>query len=158
MNYHSRRISTLDESSRKRKDRDTFYSSPRPLNPLTAVSNASVSRTTSFNKGELTEPKSQMPNPLLAGYMAYEFLTKGTLLGQKFDPAQAKTVSVNALAEPKKRKLSRGSSSDEAEPGRNGKVKAQSQNYVELASLLRSDGTHIPGIVNPTQLAQWIKM
>lgn len=96
-----------------------------------------------------------MPNPLLAGYMAYEFLTKGTLLGQKLDPARAKAVPVNTLAaESKKRKPS----PDEGEPGRNGKVKPQSQNYVELASLLRSDGTHIPGIVNPTQLAQWIQM
>ncbi|KAJ8547210.1 hypothetical protein K7X08_010796 [Anisodus acutangulus] len=145
MNYHSRRILTHDESSRKRKDGDTFYSSPRPSNPLTAVSNASVTRTTSFNK---------MPNPILAGYMAYEYLTNGTLLGQKFDPARAKDVPVNALAEPKKRKPSL----EEAEPGTKGKVKAHSQNYVELASLLTTDGTHIPGIVNPTQLAQWIQM
>ncbi|XP_059281278.1 uncharacterized protein LOC132034946 [Lycium ferocissimum] len=148
-NYHSRRILTLEESSRKRKDRDTFYSSSsssRPSNSLTAVSNASV--TTSFSKAEPNNQK--MPNPVLAGYMAYEFLTKGTLLGQKFDPARAKAVPVNALAEPvKKRKT---------EPGRNGKVKQPSQSYDELASLLRSDGTHIPGIVNPSQLAQWIQM
>lgn len=152
MNYHhSRRILTLEESSRKRKDRDTFYSSPRPSIPLTAVSNAV---TTSFIKPD-PKKKCQMPNPLLAGYMAYEYLTKGTLLGQKFDPARPKPVPLNnALADPKKRK----SSPEEVEPGRNGKSKAQNQNYVEIASLLRSDGTHIPGIVNPTQLAQWIQM
>lgn len=152
MNYHhSRRILTLDESSRKRKDRDTFYSSPRPSNPLTSVSNAGVSNfTTSFSKAE---PNSKMPNPVLAGYMAYEYLTKGSLLGEKFDPARAKAVPVNALAEPKKRKPS----PEEAEKSKL-KPKSKNESYVEVASLLRSDGTHIPGIVNPTQLAQWIQM
>ncbi|CAN4091088.1 unnamed protein product [Withania somnifera] len=144
--HHSRRILTLDESSRKRKDRDTFYSSPRPSNPLTAVSNTGVSYfTTSFSKAE---PNSKMANPILAGYMAYEYLTKGTLLGQKFD---AKAVPVNALAEPKKKKPSL----EEAEKS---KPKPKNESYVEVAGLLRSDGTHIPGIVNPTQLAQWIQM
>lgn len=147
MNYHSRRILTLDESSRKRKDRDTFYSSPRPSNPLTPVSNANL--TTSFAKPD-PKKKGQMPNSVLAGYMAYEYLTKGTLLGQKFDPARPRaTAPVNALADPKKRK----SSPEESEPN-----PKPNQNYVEIASLLRSDGTHIPGIVNPTQLAQWIQM
>ncbi|CAN4120565.1 unnamed protein product [Withania somnifera] len=151
MNYHhSRRILTLDESSRKRKDRDTFYSSPRPSNPLTSVSNAGVSHlTTSFSKPEPNHSK--MPNPILAGYMAYEYLTKGTLLGQKFDPARAKAVPVNTLPEPKKRKPSL----EEAEKS---KLKSKNESYVEVASLLRSDVTHIPGVVNPTQLAQWIQM
>ncbi|KAH0738984.1 hypothetical protein KY290_037689 [Solanum tuberosum] len=147
MNYHSRRILTLDESSRKRKDRDTFYSSPRPSNPLTPVSN--VNLTTSFAKPD-PKKKGQMPNSVLAGYMAYEYLTKGTLLGQKFDPARPRAAApVNALADPKKRKSSPEESELNPKPN---------QNYVEIASLLRSDGTHIPGIVNPTQLAQWIQM
>ncbi|KAK4732596.1 hypothetical protein R3W88_025584 [Solanum pinnatisectum] len=151
MNYHhSRRILTLDESSRKRKDRDTFYSSPRPSNPLTPVSNANL--TTSFAKPD-PKKKGQMPNSVLAGYLAFEYLTKGTLLGQKFDPARPRAAAaapVNALADPKKRK----SSPEEVKLN----PKPQNQNYVEIASLLRSDGTHIPGIVNPTQLAQWIQM
>lgn len=143
MNYHhSRRILTLDESSRKRKDRDTLYSSPRPSNPLTAVNN---SLTTSFNKPD-PKKKCQMPNSLLAGYMAYEYLTKGTLLGQKYDPVRPRAAPVNASAELKKRK------SSPEEP------KTVNQNYAEIASLLRSDGAHIAGIVNPTQLAQWIQM
>ncbi|KAM3356645.1 hypothetical protein P3S68_023359 [Capsicum galapagoense] len=144
MNYHSHRYLTVDDSSRKRKDRqDTFYSSPKPSNPLTAVSKAAP------------EPNNtKMANPLLAGYMAYEFLTKGTLLGQKYDPARAKAVPVNAnvaLAEPKKRKLN-------PEEGEKSKPKPKNESYAEVATLLRSDGTHIPGIVNPTQLAQWIQM
>lgn len=148
MNYHhSRRILTLDESSRKRKDRDTLYSAPRPSNPLTAVNNP---LTTSFNKPD-PKKKCQMPNSLLAGYMAYEFLTKGTLLGQKFDPARPRAAPVNTLAELKKRRLS----TEEAEPE---KSKSKPKPYAEVASLLRSDGAHIPGIVNPTQLAQWIQM
>ncbi|GFP83388.1 hypothetical protein PHJA_000482200 [Phtheirospermum japonicum] len=72
--------------------------------------------------------------------MAHEFLTKGTLFGQKFDSARADAVPV----QPGK----------EAEPS--GKPKPQS--YAEVANLLKSERSHIPGIVNPTQLARWIQM
>lgn len=85
-------------------------------------------------------------NRLLAGYMAHEFLTQGTLLGQKFDPARAQAVPL--AAEAKKPPAT-------AEPS-TGSPKIKS--YDEVASLLKKEGAHIPGIVNPTQLARWIQM
>lgn len=80
-------------------------------------------------------------NKLLAGYMAYEFLTKGTLLGQKFENQNLKQSGMEA----------------ETEKWRKGK-----ESYKEITSLMmmKSDGggIHIPGIVNPTQLGRWIQM
>jgi hypothetical protein len=77
--------------------------------------------------------------------MAYEFLTEGTLLGQKFDPARAEVTS-----------LAGGSveCSKRGEPGK----KKEHKSYAEVASILKGEGAHIPGIVNPCQLARWIQM
>ncbi|KAL3507603.1 hypothetical protein ACH5RR_032985 [Cinchona calisaya] len=83
-------------------------------------------------------------NQLLAGYMAYEFLTKGTLFGQKFDPARAKAVPVQSAAESRKLERSRKNKL-EAEPNNGNANKLPSQTYAEVASLLKSNGTHIPG-------------
>ncbi|EPS69155.1 hypothetical protein M569_05612, partial [Genlisea aurea] len=85
-------------------------------------------------------------NRLLAGFMAHEFLTKGTLLGQKFDKARAEAVPV---AELKKLKQSR----NHRQP-----ATAKPHVYPEVAHVLKSNEVHIPGIVNPTQLARWIQM
>ncbi|KAK6145924.1 hypothetical protein DH2020_019793 [Rehmannia glutinosa] len=149
MSHHSRRILTPG-ASRKRKEMDAFHS--KPLVPATAVTRAvsAISQATTSSKGAEQQPLSS--NRLLAGYMAYEFLTKGTLFGQKFDPARAEAFPVNA-AEVNKRNR-QGQLNKEAEP--NGKSKPQS--YAEVANLLKSDGVHIPGVVNPTQLARWIQM
>ncbi|KAL2325131.1 hypothetical protein Fmac_024189 [Flemingia macrophylla] len=79
-------------------------------------------------------PKGVEPAPsnrLLAGYLAHEFLTNGTLLGRKFQLGSGLD----------------GPSS--AEPRACG-------SYEEVASILKTDGTHIKGIVNPTQLSNWI--
>ncbi|KAM7466516.1 hypothetical protein LguiB_014078 [Lonicera macranthoides] len=69
------------------------------------------------------------------------------------DPAQAVDGSENGSSEPKRLRLSQ---SGEAEP--NGRVELEKESYAEVASLLKSDGAHIGGLVNPTQLARWIKM
>lgn len=152
MSYQSRRILTPG-ASRKRKEMEAFHPSTlsKPLVPPTSVARA-VSGThlaTTSSKG--AEPQPQTSNRLLAGYMAYEFLTKGTLFGQKFDPGRAEAMPVN-LAESKRNRLSQPSK--EAEPS--GKTKPQS--YAEVANLMKSEGVHIPGVVNPTQLARWIQM
>lgn len=92
-------------------------------------------------------------NRLLAGYMAYEFLTRGTLFGQRFDPARPESVPVSA-AEPKRK-------SNQTEPDLGGKRPKLEPNrsYTEVAELLKGDGgAHIPGVVNPTQLSRWIQM
>lgn len=87
--------------------------------------------------------------------MAYEFLTKGTLFGQKLDPARAEAVPLpSSAAEGKRMKPSQ--IEEAAEPS--ARPAKQHQSYGELATLLKTDGAHIPGIVNPTQLARWIQM
>lgn len=130
MSYHSRRTLTPG-ASKKRKEREALSYSMKPK---------SASAQPASN---LDEPISS--NRLLAGYMAYEFLTEGTLLGQKFDPAGAEVMS-----------LAGGSveCSKRGEPGK----KKEHKSYAEVASILKSEGAHIPGIVNPCQLARWIQM
>ena len=67
-------------------------------------------------------------NRLLAGNLAHEFLTHGTLLGRRIDP----TRQPEPEPEPKRR-------------------------YAQVCCLLMAaDGAHIPGVVNPTQLARWL--
>ncbi|CAH8361990.1 unnamed protein product [Eruca vesicaria subsp. sativa] len=79
-------------------------------------------------------------NYLLAGYMAHEFLTCGTMLGRKLYPGWAE---VGPLDSPQHREV---------------KKKADHQSYSEVASVFKTDGTHVSGVVNPTQLAKWIQM
>ncbi|KAK3193480.1 hypothetical protein Dsin_024790 [Dipteronia sinensis] len=94
-----------------------------------------------FNKAA----KPDSSNQLLAGYLAHEYLTKATLFGQPFDPAQA-------VPEPSK-------PSPEAEPSRGAELEEDKyQRYVDVASLMKTDGAHMPGIVNPTQLARFLQM
>uniref|UniRef100_A0A803PGK1 Uncharacterized protein n=1 Tax=Cannabis sativa TaxID=3483 RepID=A0A803PGK1_CANSA len=83
-------------------------------------------------------------NHLLAGYLAHEFLTKGTLFGQAWDSARAGFAGVDLEEKKKKR---------EAEPSLD-----KLRRYVAVADLLSGDGTHLPGIVNPTQLARLLQL
>lgn len=92
---------------------------------------------------------SVLSNRLLAGYMAYEFLTKGTLLGRKFDPARA-DASPSTATQWKKPK-------SEAAPPEILKKEHQIQSYAEVATILKTTGAHISGIVNPTQLGRWLQ-
>ncbi|KAL6503520.1 hypothetical protein OROGR_025443 [Orobanche gracilis] len=155
MSYHSRRILTPG-ASRKRKEMEALQSSTssKPFIPPTSVTRSVSFRSqgmTSSSKGAEQQPVPS--NRLLAGYMAYEFLMKGTLFGRSFDPARAEAFPVNE-AEAKRNKLSQPSK--EAEPGQKWKPKPPS--YSEVASLLKTEGVHIPGIINPTQLSRWIQM
>jgi hypothetical protein len=135
MSFHPRRILTPG-ASRKRKEREGLY----------AIKSSAVPASAPVPAPKPGEPLSS--NRLLAGYMAYEFLTMGTLFGQKFDPARASAEPLASSSAEWKR------SKPEAEPG----VKKEHQSYAEVASVLKTDGAHIPGIVNPTQLARWIQM
>ncbi|CAL0316712.1 unnamed protein product [Lupinus luteus] len=104
---------------------------------------------------EPSKPKAVEPiqsNRLLAGYLAHEFLTKGTLFGERFDP-----YSSRSNAEPSR-------SSNKTEPSKSqlsSKAVGSAENYEsygDVAYIMKTDGTHIKGIVNPTQLSQWIHM
>lgn len=138
MNYQPRRILPPSASRKQKEKEPSSYGSMWPLsNPAGHKPKQAESAASS--------------NRLLAGYMAYEFLTKGTVLGQVFDPVRAEAAQVHS------------SSSDEARRGRPGTEvesgeKLKSRTYDEVASLLKSDGAHIPGVVNPTQLARWLQM
>ncbi|XP_022749003.1 uncharacterized protein LOC111298550 [Durio zibethinus] len=137
MNHHPRRIMTPG-ISRKRKEREAFNSF-KPSIPVQP----------SVYTGSKSPSSPNCSNRLLAGYMAHEFLTRGTLFGKKFDPARAEAIPlIGSLAEPRK------PVKQENEPN----LKKENQSYAEVASILKNDGAHIPGIVNPTQLARWIQM
>lgn len=90
-------------------------------------------------------------NQLLAGYLAHEFLTKGTLFGQPFDAARAESSSSSSSSssagEEEAEKIGR------AEPG----VESL-ERYVAVADLLGSDGAHLSGVFNPTQLARLLQL
>ncbi|KAL8232900.1 hypothetical protein R6Q57_002678 [Mikania cordata] len=110
---------------------------------------------------------------LLAGYMAHEFLTKGTLLGQLYDPARANVSPASFVASSADirtaKKPNNGFVSSwekgkavEMEPKPSGNKTqlepklAKNQRYVEVCELLRN-GARIPGIVNPSQLAPFLQ-
>ena len=81
-------------------------------------------------------------NWVLAGYMAHEFLTCGTMLGRKLYPAWAEVGPL-----------------DTPSPQQHREVKKKThQSYSDVSSVFKTDGIHIPGVVNPTQLAKWIQM
>ncbi|KAI8566517.1 hypothetical protein RHMOL_Rhmol02G0046700 [Rhododendron molle] len=147
--HHPRRIQT-PSASRKRKEMEALYPRKPPAPPFAAA-------TTTAPFKAPAEPAAPS-NRLLAGYMAHEFLTKGTLLGQKWDPARAEALPVsNGSGEPKRAKPA-----EEAEPSRKGKREkhddCDDERYAEVARLLKEDGAHVAGIVNPTQLTRWIQM
>lgn len=125
----------------KRKDRD-FLKPSRFVKPSF---HRAAARTQTTSKGY--EPASK--NQILAGYLAYEFLNKGTLFGQAWEPdrAEAKPVS----EEPTKLK----EKSSEGEPSDGGQ---RNERYVEVADLLKEGGVHLPGIINPTQLAGFLQL
>ncbi|KAI3966597.1 hypothetical protein MKX01_011395 [Papaver californicum] len=99
-------------------------------------------------------------NRLLAGYLAHEFLTEGTLFGQKWDPARAEANPISTC-KPNVRRPAAGGAVAEVKGG-GGTIMALPQqqhiSYADVANLLKSEGLHIEGIVNPTQLARWLQM
>ncbi|KAL8260089.1 hypothetical protein R6Q59_028042 [Mikania micrantha] len=118
----------------KRKERESIQTAKRPPQLPPPVAATTVTTVSAGSKGiEIISS-----NKLLAGYMAYEFLSKGTLLGRKFDSIRSET--------PTREKL---------------RPVNGSESYEEVTSLLMlnsDDGCVIPGIVNPKQLSRWIEM
>ncbi|KAI3743077.1 hypothetical protein L1987_60780 [Smallanthus sonchifolius] len=81
------------EASRlKRKDREPLLPAKRPPPSSTIPVYATTKTSTGSKSIEITSS-----NKLLAGYMAYEFLTKGTLLWRKFDAARSETAARGKL-------------------------------------------------------------
>ncbi|KAI3732682.1 hypothetical protein L1987_63889 [Smallanthus sonchifolius] len=104
-----------------------------------------------------------------SGFMAHEFLTKGTLFGQLYDLARANVPPASSAASSadfrtmkKPNNWGKGKAVElEPKPSRN-KIKhepklATNQKYVQVSELLKNGG-RIPGIVNPSQLARLLHL
>ncbi|GJM84784.1 hypothetical protein PR202_ga00489 [Eleusine coracana subsp. coracana] len=91
--------SRTDGLSRKRKDRDA----PGPPEPPAGG------------------------NRLLAGYLAHEFLSSGTVLGERHGVVA----------------------------GTEARGRAAAAGYDAVAVLVQHGGARVPGVVNPAQLAAW---
>ncbi|XP_071718104.1 uncharacterized protein [Rutidosis leptorrhynchoides] len=94
---------------------------------------------------------------LLAGYLAREFLTKGTLFGEPWDPARAEVTPVSAAANSADFRKPVSQKDKLAEPKPGEKRKFESYNEV-TGILMGNNGVHIPGIVNPTQLVRFLNL
>ncbi|GMI76152.1 hypothetical protein like AT5G44060 [Hibiscus trionum] len=138
----------------KRKERDDF--DPKRLNPpLTKLPKPAVPLAGS-DKAAQAQPV--LSNQLMAGYLAHEYLTRGTLFGQTWDPARPQqTAAESRRGIGGDVDLNERSRADDAEPKPEPREEKR-QRYVEMASLLKTDGAHIPGIVNPSQLARFLQM
>lgn len=90
-------------------------------------------------------------NQILAGYLAHEFLTKGTLIGEKWDAAGSELAAL--LPEQKRPNQNRPGST---KPKPNVYKPPPARSYADVAQLLKGDGAHIAEVVNPTQLGQWL--
>ncbi|CAA7410510.1 unnamed protein product [Spirodela intermedia] len=97
--------------------------------PVTA-SRKRKARGDSYSTAATEEPPEGGGNRLLAGYLAHEFLTKGSLFGRSWDTAVM----------------------PETKPGE------APMTYAEVALLLKTEEAQIQGIVNPTQLARWLQL
>ncbi|KAF2587998.1 hypothetical protein F2Q70_00042149 [Brassica cretica] len=140
MRLPPRRVQTPDK---RKKQPET---SVKKLPPPHVVNRPPVNSNTN-NKSLIAAEPVGSNQLILAGYLSHEFLTNGTLFGEQWDPARAQA----GATESKKLKRSHISEpAEESEPKR--------KRYVEVANLLRSDGAHLPGIVNPAQLARFLKL
>ncbi|KAI3742698.1 hypothetical protein L1987_60391 [Smallanthus sonchifolius] len=130
------------------------------LKPSTTpkLANPIIPRATApFKSTKPVRPPSD--NKLLAGYLAHEFLTKGTLYGQPWNPARADVWPVQAavhsadLRKPMNQPVSHKVKPVEPKPGE----KRTFESYAEVSGLVMgNNGVHIPGIVNPTQLTRFL--
>ncbi|CAI9118117.1 OLC1v1019640C1 [Oldenlandia corymbosa var. corymbosa] len=143
----------------KRKHREDDGSTEMPSGEVPAFSSlhSNGKTTPSSIKG------SESDNRILAGYLAHEFLTKGTLFGEQFEPVRVNPAPrlQSAGKQPVRRRSEGGGGRSiemEAEIDKGSAKKMDSRSYAEVATLFQIPGTHIPGIVNPTQLARWIQM
>lgn len=98
---------------------------------------------------QTAKPAGAGGNLLLAGYLAHEFLNKGTLFGKPWEAA--------AAARPPNRRRPETTDQQGRKPA-GAPEKPAVAAYEEVAHLLKTDGAHIPGVVNPSQLALWLQM
>ncbi|KAJ7972618.1 putative Embryo sac development arrest 6 [Quillaja saponaria] len=147
----------------KRKERENGFDGAKPSTPSTAKVIKPGTPKLGSEPSSSKRIESASSNQLLAGYLAHEFLTKGNLLGQTWDPDRgepARNVSTKDWrrngkqsekwkAEPKRKVV---------EPEPELEENEKNQKYAEVASLLKTNGAHLPGIFNPTQLGRFLQL
>ncbi|XP_021630723.1 uncharacterized protein LOC110628387 [Manihot esculenta] len=132
-------------TSNKRKEMEGFDSlESSPPSPPTPTPTKSP-KPTSPQAGSARHTQPVSFNQLMAGYLAYEYLSKGTIYGEKWDPDGAEEEWKKA--EPSEDR------EEEGEPN-----KGDYRRYVEVSSLLKGDGAHLPGVVNPSELSRFLQM
>lgn len=141
MRLPPRRISTTNASNNnKRKEKESGFDA---LHQSTTTKMLKVAPPPQAGSNSPPEPASS--GQLLAGYLAHEFLTKGTLLGQSWDTSKTEPAPA--------------SPGEEAEPRSGAEPHLENlERYVEVADLLKTEGAHLVGIVNPTQLARVLQL
>ncbi|XP_074584730.1 uncharacterized protein LOC141840586 [Curcuma longa] len=123
----------------KRKQRDSS-DSPLTQSPAVAAPERSHTRIGACSM-PVPGPVRAGNNRLLAGCLAHEFLTRGTLLGKRWGNERAS-----------------GSERDKAaSSGESTRSREEPSSYAAVTYLLKAEAACIPGVVNPTQLAHWLE-
>nr|KAJ0202960.1 hypothetical protein LSAT_V11C500295040 [Lactuca sativa] len=161
MSHTPRQLTPL--ASNKPKKRDEAFDFLKPSTMIPKLAKPLIPRAAPPYKPTHRAPTD---NKLLAGYLAHEFLTKGTLFGQPWDPARGGSMPVSATAHSvdlrkpmRQPSFNHKGKTAEPEPKPKPGEKRKFESYAELSALLKGkNGAHIPGIVNPTQLAQFLHL
>ena len=145
---------TINKRKEREKEKEGFNAATITKIPKTATATATA-RAGGIGLAELVFSSNQ----ILAGYLAHEFLTRGTLFGQQWDPTstnQNEAVSKKAEEEKPKPSGEAEGQVEEEEGDDQQRQQQEKERYVELANLLKTGGAHLAGIVNPTQLTHFL--
>ncbi|WOK98746.1 hypothetical protein Cni_G07458 [Canna indica] len=148
MASHVPTAETTVEASRKRKGRESSYS-PRAQSPAVPGWGQSGPGPVPARADAVRN------NRLLAGVLAHEFLTKGTLFGKRWETSgyeSANNKNNNSKA------VVAGSVQPVSGPTAESARSKPPSSYANVSYLLKANGARIPGVVNPTQLARWLQM
>jgi hypothetical protein len=149
--------SSSTTTSNKRKERDDPFERPKPIhgpNSKLLKPDKPISKLGGSEPVQSTKTTTTPSNQLLAGYLAHEFLTKGTLMGKPWLPSSRGKEEEDDDDDVGGEE----GEATEAPPCRRPETKIDKERYVEVTALLKSGGTHLPGVVNPTQLARFLDL
>lgn len=192
-NISTARISNI---AHKRKERDESFvfdeiktkSSPSTMQAagISGISKPNATSRLGSKRGTANAFKGSDPDPslqnnsskqiLVAGYLAHEFLSKGTLLGQVWNPTRPERNAFGDFNAP----VSSDSKSSRQFGGEEVKTKPVlasvqegedqppvdklkkgedgQERYEEVSNLLKAGGAQLPGIINPSQLGRFLQL
>ncbi|KAK7267428.1 hypothetical protein RIF29_20102 [Crotalaria pallida] len=156
MRLPPRRVLTPSGTTNKRKERDDPFERPKPITtklpksekPIPRPGSEAITSSSNSSGGGKGVVEPTPSNHLLAGYLAHEYLTKGTLMGQPWAQPGEKL---------------KGKEEEEENAGGDAAVapcrRSAEERYAEVAGLLKGGGgSHLPGVVNPTQLGRFLHL